>query len=57
MEKFIQLTYENGIKTYIDISKAREIFSNNDVTYIYFSDNDYTKVTESVETILMLCKS
>lgn len=52
--KFIQLTYENDIKTNVNISKARELLCANSVTYIYYGDNDYIKVIETPEEILSL---
>ena len=52
--KFIELTYENGMKTNVNISNARELLWSNSMTCIFFGDNDYIKVQEKPNEILNL---
>jgi len=52
--KFIKLTRENNTKTNVNLTFVREISRANDLTYLFYNDNDYTTVKETIEQIIAL---
>ena len=50
--RFIKLTYENGNETIINIELVREMNRSTNLTFVFFGDNDYIKVKETINEIL-----